>query len=75
MKIAWKIFFAAYFIVLLTVGIGGLIFVKVTAASMIDSRIETVLTSNEYAGKMFFALAKYQRNTGPSRKNGKYGSN
>lgn len=58
MKIAWKIFFVAYFIVLLTVGIGGLIFVKVTAASMIDSRIETVLTSNEYAGKMFFALAE-----------------
>ena len=58
MKIAWKIFFAAYFIVLLTVGIGGLIFVKATTDSIVDSRIETVLTSNEYAGKMFFALAE-----------------
>ncbi len=58
MKFAWKIFCFTYLIVMLTVGIGGFVLVEVTASSVMDSRVEVTLTSNEYAGKMFLALAE-----------------
>lgn len=58
MKMAWKIFCAAYLIVMLTVGIGGFALVEVSSSSITESRVESVLASNEYAGKMFFALAE-----------------
>lgn len=58
MKMAWKIFCMAYLIVMLTVGVGGFGLVELTAASITENRVESVLTSNEYAGKMLFALAE-----------------
>ena len=62
MKLAWKIFCAAYCIVMVTVGAGGFALVQAASDSMADSRRDAVLTSNEYAGKMFYALAE----NGPS---------
>ena len=58
MKFAWKIFCFTYLIVTLTAGIGGFVLVEVTASSVMDSRVEVTLTSNEYAGKMFFGAGR-----------------
>ena len=49
MKLAWKIFCAAYCIVMVTVGAGGFALVQAASDSMADSRRDAVLTSNEYA--------------------------
>ena len=82
MKLAWKIFCAAYCIVMVTVGAGGFALVQAASDSMADSRRDAVLTSNEYAGKMFYALAENgpysapdKTNSGSNRKNGGDGSN
>lgn len=82
MKLAWKIFCAAYCIVMATVGAGGFALVQAAAASMADSRRDAALASNEYAGKMFYALAENRSvrpapakaNTGANHKNGGRGS-
>ena len=58
MKLAWKLFCLAYLIVMLTVGVGGFLLVKVTSDSVVNSKTSAVLTSNEYAGQAFLALAE-----------------
>lgn len=58
MKLAWKIFCAAYSIVMLTVGVGGFVLVEATAASLVDSRVDSVLTANATAARMFVVLAE-----------------
>lgn len=68
MKIAWKIFCMAYLTVMLTVGIGGFVLVDFTSTSMMNTRIEKVLTSNEYAAKMFLALAEKDISAVPQTK-------
>ena len=68
MKLAWKIFCAAYCIVMATVGAGGFALVQAAAASMADSRRDAALASNEYAGKMFYALAENDLSARPRPK-------
>ncbi len=68
MKMSWKIFCMAYLVVMLTVGFGGFLLVEFASASIVQSRVDSVLTSNEYAGKMFVALAE-QNPSSSLRKN------
>lgn len=58
MKLAFKIFFAAYFTVLVSVGAGGFMLTKSTTNSLMRARTESTLSANEYAGKLFLALAE-----------------
>lgn len=68
MKLAWKIFCMAYLTVMLTVGLGGFVLVNFTSTSMMNTKIEKVLTSNEYAAKMFLALAEKSTSVIPRTK-------
>ncbi len=57
MKLAFRFFCAAYAVVMLTVGLGGFLLVRACGNSVLQSRVEHILSVNAYAGKLFVLQA------------------
>ncbi len=52
MKLAWKIFFVTYVIVIISAGTGGIALLELAVSSMLDSVVQRAVTTNRYSGEM-----------------------